>query len=63
MDTIKGLLSPAEVESINTVFTPDGQSEKIVVSEDYEGKINLSTDEFEEIIEEVTGSRYELSFE
>lgn len=63
MDTIKGLLSPAEVESINTVFSPEGQTKKIVVSEDYQGKINLSTDEFEEIIAEITEEAYQLSFE
>lgn len=63
IDTIKALLSPAEVESINTVFSPDGQSKKIVVDDEYDGKINLSTGEFEEIIEEVTGNKYRLSFE
>lgn len=63
MEVIKGLLSPAEVESINTVFAPEGQSKKIVVSEEYEGKINLSIEEFEEIIDEITGTNYKLSFE
>ncbi|MFB6145550.1 MAG: hypothetical protein ABEJ99_03525 [Candidatus Nanohaloarchaea archaeon] len=63
IETIKGLLSPAEVESINTVFSPEGQSKKIVVPEDYKGKINLSVDEFEEIIEEITKEEYMLSFE
>ncbi|MFB6242074.1 MAG: hypothetical protein ABEJ36_04730, partial [Candidatus Nanosalina sp.] len=62
-EVIKGLLSPAEIESINTVFKPDGQAKKIVVDESYEGKINLSTDEFEDIIEEVTGTDYQISFE
>jgi len=63
IETIKGLLSPAEVESVNTVFSPEGQSKKIVVSDEYNGKINLSVEEFEEIIDEVTGERYQLSFE
>lgn len=63
MDTIKGLLSPAEVESINTVFTPEGQTKKIVVDEEYEGKINLAVEEFEDIIEQVTGTHYKLAFE
>jgi transcription antitermination factor NusA-like protein len=63
MEVIQGLLSPAEVESINTVFTPEGESKKIVVSNEYEGKINLTNEEFEDIIEEVTGTRYKLSFE
>lgn len=62
-DVIKGLLSPAEIESINTVFSPEGQHKKIVVSEQFEGKINLSNEEFEEIIRNITGEDYELSFE
>ncbi|MFB6204485.1 MAG: hypothetical protein ABEJ75_02475 [Candidatus Nanohaloarchaea archaeon] len=62
-EVIKGLLSPAEIESINTVFSPEGQHKKVVVDEDYRGKINLDTDEFEELIEKITGERYELSFE
>ncbi|MBC5793300.1 MAG: hypothetical protein H8Z69_04695 [Nanohaloarchaea archaeon] len=63
MDTIKGLLSPAEVESINTVFMPEGKSKKIVVDDEYTGKINLSVEEFEEIIKEITDTPYKLSFE
>lgn len=62
-EVIKGLLSPAEIESINTVFLPEGERKKIVVDEEYEGKINLSNEDFEEILEEVTGTQYQLSFE
>ncbi|MFB6214050.1 MAG: transcription elongation factor NusA [Candidatus Nanohaloarchaea archaeon] len=63
MEVIKGLLSPAEVKSVNTVFMPDGEYKKIVVDEDYEGKINLSEDEFEAIVERITGTEYKLAFE
>jgi len=63
LETIKGLLSPAEVESVNTVFTPEGQSKKIVVSDEYQGKINISEEEFEEVINQVTGTPYRLAFE
>lgn len=62
-ETIKGLLSPADIESINTVFRPSGQSQKIVVDEEYKNKINLSISEFEEFVEEITGTEYTLSFE
>ncbi len=62
-EIIQGLLSPAEVESINTVFKPDGESKKIVVDEEYEGKINMSQKEFEEVIQKITETEYELSFE
>ncbi|MFB6147528.1 MAG: hypothetical protein ABEJ66_01455, partial [Candidatus Nanohaloarchaea archaeon] len=63
MEVIKGLLSPAEVKSVNTVFMPDGEYKKIVVDEEYEGKINLSEDEFEDVVERVTGTEYKLAFE
>ncbi len=63
IDVIEGLLSPAEVESINTVFKPGGESKKVVVDESFDGKINLSKQEFEDIIEEISGTGYELSFE
>jgi transcription antitermination factor NusA-like protein len=63
LETIKGLLSPAEVESVNTVFTPEGQSKKIVVSDEYQGKINITEEEFEKVINQVTGTPYRLAFE
>jgi len=62
-EIIQGLLSPAEIESINTVFKPSGESQKIVVDEEYEGKINMSQEEFEEVIQEITETEYQLSFE
>jgi transcription antitermination factor NusA-like protein len=62
-EVIKGLLSPAEIESVNTVFAPEGEHKKVVVDEEFEGKINMSTDELEEAIEKITGTYYQLSFE
>lgn len=62
-EVIKGLLSPAEIESINTVFTPEGEHQKIVADEQYEGKINMSNQEFEDVLEKITGTKYQLSFE
>ncbi len=60
---IQGLLSPAEIQSINTVFKPEGESQKVVVPEEYEGKINLSIDELESLIQKITGTDYEIAFE
>lgn len=62
-DAIQGLLSPAEIKSINTVFKPEGESKKVVVDESYEDKISLSKDELEILIEKITDTPYELSFE
>jgi transcription antitermination factor NusA-like protein len=62
-EVIKGLLSPAEIESVNTVFAPEGEHKKVVVDEEYEGKINMSTDELEEAIEKITDTYYQISFE
>jgi len=62
-DVINGLLSPGEIQSINTVFKPDGESKKIVVDEQFEDKINMSRDELQEVIQEITGTNYGLAFE
>jgi len=62
-DVINGLLSPGEIQSINTVFKPEGQSKKIVVDEQFEDKINMNQNELEEAIQEITGTGYELAFE
>jgi transcription antitermination factor NusA-like protein len=62
-DVIKGLLSPAEIESVNTVFTPEGEHKKVVIDEQYKGKINMSVEELEDIVENITGTYYQLSFE
>ena len=62
-EIIQGLLSPAEIESINTVFKPSGESKKIVVSDEYEDKINITEEEFERVIQKITETSYELSFE
>ncbi|MFB6158591.1 MAG: hypothetical protein ABEJ95_02910 [Candidatus Nanohalobium sp.] len=62
-EVIKGLLSPAEIESVNTVFSPEGEHKKVVVDEEYEGKINMSVEELEDIIKTITDTYYQLSFE
>ena len=62
-DVINGLLSPGEIESINTVFKPDGQSKKIVVDDAFEDKINMTQQELQDVIQEITGTDYELAFE
>lgn len=62
-DVVNGLLSPGEIQSINTVFKPEGQSKKIVVDEQFEDKINMNQEELEEAIQEITGEDYELAFE
>jgi transcription antitermination factor NusA-like protein len=62
-EVIKGLLSPGEIESINKVYTPDGTSRKVVVDEEYRQKVNLSVDELEQFMEEITDTAYTISFE
>jgi len=62
-DVINGLLSPGEIQSINTVFKPEGESQKIVVDEGFEDKINMTREDLEMIIQEITGEEYELAFE
>ena len=62
-DVINGLLSPGEIQSINTVFKPSGESQKIVVDEEFEDKINMTREDLEMIIQEITEEEYELAFE
>ncbi|NMI76916.1 hypothetical protein GLT92_00675 [Nanohaloarchaea archaeon] len=62
-EVIKGLLSPAEIRSINTVFKPDGQAQKVVVPDQYRGKVNLSIEELETLVSNITGTDYQISFE
>ena len=62
-DVINGLLSPGEIQSINTVFKPEGESQKIVVDEGFEDKINMTREDLEMIIQEITREEYELAFE
>jgi transcription antitermination factor NusA-like protein len=62
-EVIKNLLEPVEVQGINTVYKPDGQEKKVVVSEDDERRVPISTEDFREIVKEITGKEYSLSFE
>jgi transcription antitermination factor NusA-like protein len=62
-EVINGLLSPGEIKSINTVFKLEGESQKIVVDEEFQDKINMNTEDLKKLINEITGSEYELSFE
>ena len=62
-EVIKGLLSPAEIRSINTVFKPDGEAQKVVVPKEYKGKVNLSVEELEKLVSSITDTDYQISFE
>lgn len=62
-DVIKNLLEPVEVESINTVYKPEGTERKVVVSKDNERRVPISTDDFKKIVEDLTGEKFSLSFE
>ncbi|MCJ7450393.1 MAG: KH domain-containing protein [Candidatus Nanohaloarchaeota archaeon QJJ-9] len=62
-EVIRTLLTPVEVESINTVYKPEGTEKKVVVSEDDENRVPLSKDDFKIIVDDITGNTYRLSFE
>lgn len=62
-EVIENLLEPVELRGINTVYKPDGTEQKIVVDEDDQRRVPMSVDEFQAIVEQLTGESYMLSFE
>lgn len=62
-EVIRNLLEPVSVQSINTVYMPEGTQRKVVVSEDDEPRIPISKEEFTDIVESLTGEKFLLSYE
>lgn len=62
-EVIENLLEPVDVQSINTVYKPDGEEKKVVVSEDDERRVPISKDDFRQIVGKLTDREYTLSFE
>ncbi len=62
-EVIRNLLEPVEVASINTVYKPEGKEKKVVVSEEDERRVPISEEEFKDIVEDLTGETFSLSFE
>lgn len=62
-EVIRNLLEPVEVQSINTVYKLEGTEKKVVVSKKDERRVPISTDEFRDIVKDLTGEDYGLSFE
>lgn len=58
----KRLIAPAEVKSINTVFKPEGEEEKLIVDEDDKNRVSLSKEEFKEVLNKITGNDFSLAF-
>lgn len=62
-EVIENLLEPVDLQGINTVYKPDGTEQKIVVDKDDKRRVPMTTEEFEDIVEQLTGESYMLSFE
>ncbi len=62
-EVIENLLEPVEVQGINTVYKPDGTEKKVVVAEEDRPRVPISTDEFRNIVKQLTGKEFSLSFE
>ncbi|MDY6771040.1 MAG: hypothetical protein SV186_03730 [Candidatus Nanohaloarchaea archaeon] len=62
-EVIENLLEPVEVQGINTVYKPDGTEKKVVVAEEDRPRVPISTDEFRNIVKQLTGEEFSLSFE
>lgn len=62
-EVIENLLEPVEVQGINTVYKPDGTEKKVVVAEEDRPRVPISTDEFRNIVKQLTDKEFSLSFE
>jgi transcription antitermination factor NusA-like protein len=60
---LEKLLAPVEYESINKVYKPDGEEKKVVVDESQKPRVPFSKDEFEDLMDDLTGESLHLSFE
>lgn len=60
---IDKLLAPVEHKGIRTVYKPDGEERKVVVDEASKPRVPFSQEEFEELVEQLTGEPIHLSFE
>lgn len=60
---IEKLLAPIEYKGINKVYKPSGEEEKVVVDKKQKPRVPFEEDEFEELVEQLTGKHLSLSFE
>ncbi|MDY6789122.1 MAG: hypothetical protein SVV03_04125 [Candidatus Nanohaloarchaea archaeon] len=62
-EVIENLLEPVEVQGINTVYKPEGTQKKVVVNKGDKSRVPITREEFKEIVKELTGEEYTLSYE
>lgn len=60
---LEKLLAPVEYKSINKVYKPDGEEKKVVVDEQQKPRVPFSEEEFEGLLEQLSGERLSISFE
>ncbi len=58
----KNLLPDVKVYGVNKVFSPDEDYYKVVVDSGGSGRVMLSSEEFTEIVENITGEKAKISF-
>lgn len=57
------LLAPVDHAGIRTVYRPDGEEQKVIVPEDEEPRVPFTVEEFQDIVDDLTGDRIHLSYE
>lgn len=57
------LLAPVEHEGFRKVYKPDGEERKVIVSEDDKPRVPFTQEEFQDLVEELTGEALHLSYE
>lgn len=62
-DVSRNLIAPLDIESINTVFTPEGETKKVIVDKEKKNRVPISKSLFKEVVKDLTNVEVELSFE
>lgn len=60
---IDKLLAPVEHQGLRTVYRPDGEDRKVIVDGDEEPRVPFTKEEFQEVVEDLTGETILLSYE
>ena len=61
-EVVRNLLAPVQIQSINTIYKPEGTEKRIVVSKDQRKRIPLTRNGFSTIVKILTGESVNLTF-
>lgn len=62
-EVVTNLISPVDIKAINTLYTPEGESKKVIVDREDENRVPVSKKLFKDIVDDLTSVECFLSFE